>query len=761
MSKRASAAPSTPRKKKPKFDPDQQGTLDAFFLSPSGRSSTRSPASDARSLSKGAPRERASTSAPGPFLAAAQVVIDVDALDGETSSAPRRRGQTVEDGGDVISIPPVGTEPPEPASKAGERRPQVTLASLGPSPGLGHIAALGKPSEPLLSDLVQSLSTDPPFFDLARSPWRVADAVPYAFLTEALSQLTATKSRIAITNILTNTLRAILKFHSPSLLPALYLLSNTLSPPYSPIELGIGGSTLNKAIQHVSGLTPAAIKRLWNSSGDPGDVAFEAKSNVRTLVPHPPLLVAGVYDALLKIAAARGQGAARQKQTVVERLLVAAKGEEIRFLARTLSMNLRVGAVRTTLLTALARAVVLTPAADLATPVPAESPFGGVQDILARIVPLPENAKKKSVIDPARAELGDLFASAEALMKRTYVQHPNYATIVDALREAGLDGLAERVPLTIGVPLHPTLGSPTRSLDEIYERLHDLPFTAEFKYDGQRAQIHARRQDGKVEVSIFSRHLENMTSKYPDIVHLVEHIFSRSEDLDSFILDAEVVAIDPNNGTLRTFQELSNRARKDVAASAITVSVCVYAFDLMYLNGQVFLTQPFRKRRDLLRAHLPPVSLPPPAGEGGVVARMEHVQSCESSDGREAVESFWQEAVESRCEGLMIKLLDNGEVIECDDQIVKITKSRKKPLPATYEPDKRTTAWLKLKKDYVSGLGDSLDLVPIGAWHGIGRKSQWWSPILLAVWDPRQGRLVALCKCMSGFTDSFYKAGPP
>ena len=41
-----------------------------------------------------------------------------------------------------------------------------------------------------------------------------------------------------------------------------------------------------------------------------------------------------------------------------------------------------------------------------------------------------------------------------------------------------------------------------------------------------------------------------------------------------------------------------------------------------------------------------------------------------------------------------------------------------------YDADKRTMAWLKLKKDYVTGLGDSLDLVPIGAWHGNGRKAQ-------------------------------------
>ena len=66
-------------------------------------------------------------------------------------------------------------------------------------------------------------------------------------------------------------------------------------------------------------------------------------------------------------------------------------------------------------------------------------------------------------------------------------------------------------------------------------------------------------------------------------------------------------------------------------------------------------------------------------------------------------------------------------------------------------------AWLKLKKDYVDGVGDSIDLVPVGAWHGNGRKAAWWSPILLAVYDSERGIFVALCKCMSGFTDAFYK----
>jgi DNA ligase-1 len=65
-------------------------------------------------------------------------------------------------------------------------------------------------------------------------------------------------------------------------------------------------------------------------------------------------------------------------------------------------------------------------------------------------------------------------------------------------------------------------------------------------------------------------------------------------------------------------------------------------------------------------------------------------------------------------------------------------------------------------------MGDSLDLVPIGkltdspmltsgAWWGMGRKAGWWSPILLAARNPDSGALEAVCKCMSGFNDAFYK----
>ncbi|KAK0208810.1 ATP-dependent DNA ligase [Desarmillaria ectypa] len=571
-------------------------------------------------------------------------------------------------------------------------------------------------------------------------------SVPYAFLSHTLSEVSGTRSRISIINALTNAFRTILMHDPTSLLPAVYLLSNTLSPPYIQTELGLGPSAISQAIQHVSGLSSSALRKLYNKTGDPGDVAVEARSNTRTLLSHSPLLVPSVYSALLKISKSKGKGASKQRQSIAEKLLVSAKGEETRFLVRTLCQNLRVGAVRTSILTALARAIVLTPLdSQLKFTSPEHSTWYATKALLDGACSVVEDKS-----NPSRDILYTKFKNAETVVRQVFCQHPNYDHIITGLFEVGLDGLAEKVPLTVGIPLYPTLGTPIRSLDEIYERLGDLPFTAEFKYDGQRAQIHAwKAADDFVKVRIFSRHLEEMTSKYPDVVALVEHMILSSK-AQNFIMDSEIVAINPSDGSLRTFQELSTRARKDVNLADVQVPVCIFGFDLMYLDGKKLLETDFRQRRALLQTRFPPLN----TGSKDV-ARFDHVDRCDSVDGRPAVEAFWAKAIDSRSEGLMVKLLDT-EISE--HNLDKETSSNRKSLFATYNADKRTYAWMKLKKDYVmeGGISDSLDLIPIGAWNGNGRKAKFWSPILLGMWNPNSGCIVAVCKCMSGFTDIFY-----
>ena len=51
-----------------------------------------------------------------------------------------------------------------------------------------------------------------------------------------------------------------------------------------------------------------------------------------------------------------------------------------------------------------------------------------------------------------------------------------------------------------------------------------------------------------------------------------------------------------------------------------------------------------------------------------------------------------------------------------------------------------------MKKDYVEGLSDSLDLVVIGAWWGNGRKAGWFSPFLLACYDEETETYQSVCK---------------
>jgi DNA ligase-1 len=379
-----------------------------------------------------------------------------------------------------------------------------------------------------------------------------------------------------------------------------------------------------------------------------------------------------------------------------------------------------------------------------------------------------------------KEQLAEVWAPAEEFVKACFARRPNYNDLVPVLLEIGVcEEVLIRCGLALHIPLRPMLGSITRDLSEMLTKLQDRDFTCEYKYDGQRAQVHC---DNKGKVSIFSRHLELMTDKYPDLVALVPQI--RGDGVSSFIMEGEVVAVDQENGELKTFQTLTNRARKDVAIGSIKVDVCLFAFDLMYLNGEPLLDRPFRERRELLRSLFIEVPL-----------RFTWVKSIDAtSQDSESVLEFFKAATDIKCEGIMVKILDNlpNPLLEKEDEEVATIESlttsesvnlpsrnkkvktakdedrikskekekpatRRKALLATYEPDKRLDSWLKVKKDY-STTFDTLDLIPVAGWHGQGRKAKWWSPILLAVRNDATGSLEVVCKCISGFNDAFYKA---
>lgn len=469
------------------------------------------------------------------------------------------------------------------------------------------------------------------------------------------------------------------------------------------------------------------------------------------------MTIKSVFDSLVKIANSKGKGSQEVKQRIVDRLVQDSRGaEESRYIVRTLVQHLRIGAVKTTMLIALGRAFLLSrpPGATFST------------------------RPKSELASLKKEELADVYHKSEETVKACFARRPNYNDLVPTLLEIGVcDELLVRCGLALHIPLRPMLGSITRDLGEMLTKLQGRDFSCEYKYDGQRAQVHC---DETGKVTIFSRHLELMTDKYPDLVALVPKI--RGEGVSSFIMEGEVVAIDKENGDLKTFQTLSNRARKDVVVNSVKIDVCLFAFDLMYLNGEELLNRSFRERRNLLRSLF--IEIP---------YHFTWVKNLDATSAdSEAVLEFFKSATDIKCEGIMVKILDNQvDAVEPQDdnnfptpqppptpkKPKKGSKSkgskattdnptdtkekdkgtRRKALLSTYEPDKRLDSWLKVKKDY-NASADTLDLIPIAAWHGSGRKSKWWSPILLAVRNPNTGTLVAVTKCISGFTDAFYTA---
>lgn len=571
-------------------------------------------------------------------------------------------------------------------------------------------------------------------------------SVSYALLTRCFVLVSGTSSRIKIVDTLVNCLRVIIEADPDSLLPAVWLATNSISPPYISLELGLGGSAISKALKQVCGLDNRSLKAIYDKHGDAGDVAFEAKKKQSFTLRKPkPLTIKGVYQSLVKIASSQGQGSAETKQRIVDRLLQDARGgEESRFVVRTLCQHLRIGAVKTTMLIALSRAFLLS------RPDGAEFPLKSTQDL--------SKLKKE--------ELAEVWSRAEEIVKACFARRPNYNDLIPVMLEIGVcDELLLRCNLTLHIPLRPMLGSITRDLSEMLTKLQGRDFACEFKYDGQRAQVHC---DDKGKVSIFSRHLEVMTDKYPDLVELVPKI--RGEGVSSFIMEGEVVAVDRQTGELKNFQTLTNRARKDVAIGSITIDVCLFAFDLMYLNGQPLLDRSFRERRDMLKSLFTEIP-----------HHFTWVKNLDAtSQDSDAVLDFFKQATDIKCEGIMVKILDNLHDLPAPAEIdakqeadqdnapkakakgkantaTTEKKTRRKALLATYEPDKRLDSWLKVKKDYSASF-DTLDLVPVAGWHGQGRKAKWWSPILLACRNEETGQLEAVCKCMSGFTDAFHKA---
>lgn len=512
--------------------------------------------------------------------------------------------------------------------------------------------------------------------------WSEGDDVPYLAFARTLQEIEAVPSRLKMMEILANYLSSVLILSPKDAAASVYLCLNKLAPDYDGLELGVGETLILKAVAEATGRTIDHIKADVQKKGDMGDVAVASRSNQRCVIQPPKLFVRSVFEKLREVAQMTGHSSAAKKSAVIRGLIVSCRECEARYLVRSLSGKLRIGLAEQSLLTSLGQAVALY-----------------------------ENRKLKRGSDDFK-ETSDKVIS---LLKVAYCECPNYDKIIEVVLKYGSDSLPEHCHLTPGIPLKPMLAHPSKGVEEVLRRFENSLFTCEYKYDGERAQIHLKESG---EINVFSRNQENNTTKYPDIISCIPDV--RKDDVTSFILDAEAVAWDREAKKILPFQVLSTRKRKDVKEEDIRVRVCVFAFDILYLNGESLTREPLRKRRELLKQSFK---------EDEGIFMFAHGADVTTT---EEIQEMVDVAVKDRCEGLMVKCLDED---------------------ATYEISKRSRNWLKLKKDYLEGVGDSLDVVVIGGWIGKGKRTGTYGGFLLACYDPDNEEFQTVCKIGTGFKD--------
>ena len=452
-------------------------------------------------------------------------------------------------------------------------------------------------------------------------------------------------------------------------------------------------------------ISKASVKSKYEAEGDLGSVAMSCKSKQRTLsfgIKPKPLKASEVLQAFREIAAITGSKSQKLKVDKIKKLLVRVQDPaETKFIIRSLQGKLRIGLAESTVLISLAHALTFTIPKTV---------------ICEEGKAAPEERANVTMFLDESAPIEKRLEAAGLIVKQAYNEVPSYDALLDAALKVPLSHLNVACSFQAGIPVCPMLAKPTKSVQEVLKRLNGTAFTCEFKYDGERIQVH-KTTDGKLKA--FSRNLLETTAKFPETLEYVQE--SATDVVSSFVIDAEVVAFNRETGELAPFQVLSTRKKSEESGETAKVAVIVQAFDLMYLNGESLLNKKMSERKELLLKYFQPV-------EG----KFQFAKACDFMEDGDttALEQFLDLSVKGKCEGLMVKTMDD-----------------------VYEPSRRSLNWLKLKKDYLDGLGDSFDLVPLGAYHGKGKRTGVYGAYLLACYDEDAEEFQSVCKIGTGFSD--------
>ncbi|HEX2904972.1 MAG TPA: ATP-dependent DNA ligase [Jatrophihabitans sp.] len=357
----------------------------------------------------------------------------------------------------------------------------------------------------------------------------------------------------------------------------------------------------------------------------------------------PNLTIAAVQGCFDEIAAQGGSGSQGRRQQLVTQLFARATGAEQLLLRRVITGELRQGAL-----------------------------IGVMADALAAA-----------------------FAVPLAAVRRAAMLSGSLPAVATAAQSGGAGALAE-FRLHIGRPIGPMLAQTAASVTAALQPLGRA--ACEWKLDGVRVQIHRQNED----IRIFTRTLDDITARLPDVLEAVATLPARHA-----VLDGEAIALRPDGRPL-PFQVTSARLARHAPAEPLPLTT--FVFDALHLDGRDLLDEPTEQRIDALSQVLP--------GSGPIRA----VPRLITADAEQA-QAFLDEALAQGHEGVLVK-----------------------SLTAAYQAGRRGAGWLKVKPVH------TLDLVVLAVEWGSGRRQGRLSNIHLGARD--ENGFVMLGKTFKGMTDA-------
>ncbi|WP_265446558.1 ATP-dependent DNA ligase [Flexivirga meconopsidis] len=373
---------------------------------------------------------------------------------------------------------------------------------------------------------------------------------------------------------------------------------------------------------------------------------------------QPAVTVTELDTALTEIGSQNGAGSAGRRKTLVADLFGRLTADEQQFVARLIGGELRQGAGDGVMLAAIAAA-------------------SGV----------PEPAIRRAVMLAGYA-----------------------APVAQAALRGGLPEV-EQIGLVVGRPVRPMLAGSAPTVAEAIDgetldpgALDRAAQQVEVKLDGIRVQAHKLGDD----VRLFTRSLEEITDRLPEVVEIV-----RALPAETAVLDGEAIALRAD-GRPESFQVTGARtaSQGDTAQLREQVPVTPMFFDLLHVDGEDLIDQPLADRQRRMDALVPQRCRVPR-------------QQITDPDG---AQRFFDDQVAAGHEGVVVKALGSA-----------------------YAAGRRGAGWVKVKPRH------TLDLVVLAVEWGSGRRKGLLSNIHLGARDPQTGEFIMLGKTFKGMTDEMLR----